>query len=394
MIADNPPAGRTLQVAIGPTGLNVSLVPLAGKSNTLSISDIGNGLTARQLGIAGVGNSGTILGGALNPTISLTTPLAELNGGAGIDQTSGLQIVGNGKSQIVSLAGCRTIQDVINAIDSSGAGLVAQINSSGTGLQVYSNLSGCDFSIGENGGYTAADLGLSTFNDNTPLSDLNHGAGVAAGTGDSQQFTVTAADGTTYTVSTAGLSTVGQLFSAIQTDCGGKVTAQLNSSGNGITLVDNTTTPGTITVAADANSTAAVDLGLIPSGQATVTSSAKGFASAAVDWGQGDSNLLIQSKMAGTAGNVQIIFQNGATFSPPVYDATKGTLTFNVVNGVTTAAQLVQEVATDPAAAAVASTSPYPSTRPRIRATTAAGCSPRRCSPPDKFTPREARPRW
>ena len=64
MIEDNPPAGRTVQVTIGATGLNVSLVPLAGKSNTLSISDIGNGLTAKQLGIAGVGNSGTILGGA------------------------------------------------------------------------------------------------------------------------------------------------------------------------------------------------------------------------------------------------------------------------------------------------------------------------------------------
>ena len=76
---------------------------------------------------------------------------------------------------------------MINALNSSGAGLVAQINSSGTGLEVYSNLSGCDFSIGENGGQTAADLGLRTFNDNTPLSDLNHGAGVAAAAGDSQR---------------------------------------------------------------------------------------------------------------------------------------------------------------------------------------------------------------
>ena len=132
----------------------------------------------------------------LNPTISLTTPLSALNGGGGIDQTSGLQIVGNGKTQDVSLAGCQTIQDVINALNSSGTGLVAQINSSGTGLEVYSNLSGCDFSIGENGGQTATDLGLRTLSANTPLSDLNYGAGVAAAQGDSQSFTVAAADGT------------------------------------------------------------------------------------------------------------------------------------------------------------------------------------------------------
>ena len=86
-------------------------------------------------------------------------------------------------------------------------------------------------------------------------------------------------------MSTAGLSTVGQLISAIKTDCGGKVTAELNSSGNGITLVDNTTSPGSITVTADPNSTAAADLGLIPSGQTAVTSSAKGFASATVELG-------------------------------------------------------------------------------------------------------------
>ena len=104
--------------------------------------------------------------------------------------------------------------------------MVAQINSSRTGLEVCSYISGCDFTIGENGGYTATDLGLRTFNHNTPLADLNYGAGVAAAQGDSQQFTITAADGATYNVNIAGLSTVGQLISANQdrlrrkSDCG------------------------------------------------------------------------------------------------------------------------------------------------------------------------------
>ena len=354
MIQSNSPAGRTLQVTIGATGLDIHLVPLAGHSNTLSISDLGNGLTAKQLGIAGNSPAGSIVGGALNPTISLTTPLAALYGGAGIDTTSGLQIVGNDKTQTVSLAGCQTIQDVLNALNSSGAGLVAQINSSKTGLEVRSNLSGCDFSIGENGGQTATDLGLRTFDQNTPLSDLNYGAGVAAAQGDSQSFTVAAADGTSYDVSIAGLSTVGQVMNQIDASCGGKVSAELSPTGNGLMLIDDTTSPGTVSVTTDSKSTAAVDLGLTPSGQTTVSGSTKGFASATVDWGQANSNLLIQSKMAGTAGNVQIIFQNSPNFAPPVYNASQGTLTFNIVDGVTTASQLVQEVATDPAAAAVA----------------------------------------
>ena len=129
------------------------------------------------------------------------------------------------------------------------------------------------------------------------------------------------------------------------------MTAELNSKGNGITLVDDTTAPGSITVAADPSSTAAADLGLIPGGQTSVTSSTKGFASATVAFGQANSNLLIQSKMAGTAGDVQVVFQNSATLAPPVYDAANNTLTFNVVNGVTTASQLVQEAAATPAVA-------------------------------------------
>ena len=53
-------------------------MPVAGKSSTLSISEVGGGVTAKELGILGFSGSGTIQGGALNPAMSLTTPLSRL----------------------------------------------------------------------------------------------------------------------------------------------------------------------------------------------------------------------------------------------------------------------------------------------------------------------------
>ena len=102
-----------------------------------------------------------------------TGVLARTQGGSGttLDLTSGMQIVNDGQTYTVSLASCKTVEDVLNAINGSGAGVLAQINPAKTGLQVSSLLSGADFTIGENGGQTATQLGLRTFTVNTPLAE-------------------------------------------------------------------------------------------------------------------------------------------------------------------------------------------------------------------------------
>lgn len=129
-----------------------------------------------SLDISELGNDGS---GIVTDALSDPASQGTLSGGSGVafDQT-GIQIVNGGKTYTVSFSGAKTIEDVLNDINTSGAAVLAQINASGTGINVQSRLSGSDFSIGENGGQTATQLGIRSFNANTALSDLNYGQGV------------------------------------------------------------------------------------------------------------------------------------------------------------------------------------------------------------------------
>ena len=195
--------------------------------------------------------------------------------GSGLDLANGLQIVNDNQTYTIDTSKCKTVEDLLNAINGAGAGVQAQINPDKNGLEISSLLSGCDFSVGENGGQTASELGLRTFTTSTSLSSLNHGAGVQAYAGDpaggipANDFTITASDGSQYAISVAGLNTVGDVIDQIDSACGGKVEAQLTSTGNGIELVDTAGGGGNLTVTANSMSSAAAQLGLIPSGQQT-----------------------------------------------------------------------------------------------------------------------------
>jgi len=102
-------------------------------------------------------------------------------GGSGepFDRDSGLQIVNGGATYTISLATAETIEDVINALNGSDAGVLAEINEDATGINVRSRISGMDFAIGENGGTTASQLGLRTFTSETRLESLNFGRGAS-----------------------------------------------------------------------------------------------------------------------------------------------------------------------------------------------------------------------
>ncbi|MGQ9820229.1 MAG: flagellin N-terminal helical domain-containing protein [Thermogutta sp.] len=101
-------------------------------------------------------------------------------GGSGqdLDIKSGIQVVNGGETFTISLADAVTVEDVLNRLNTSGAGLLAEINSNGTGINVRSRISGADFAIGENGGTTAAQLGIRSFDTGVFLQDLNYGRGV------------------------------------------------------------------------------------------------------------------------------------------------------------------------------------------------------------------------
>ena len=252
------------QAAVG--GITASIT---GQGLTLTGSPTDNitvtGATAQDLGIStsstGAGAGNPVVGGSLNPKVTLLTPLSSLNGGAGIDN-SGLTITNGQLSKTVTWSGAGTVQDMLNAINGAGLGVVAQINSAGTGINVLNASQGTSLSIGENGGNTAADLGLQTLTLSTPLSQLNNGQGVQTAGGTTPDFQITARDGSTFQISISAAQTVQDVIDEINAATGGKVTASLATTGSGIVLTDSSGGTGTLGVSELNDSSAAADLGL------------------------------------------------------------------------------------------------------------------------------------
>ncbi len=206
------------------------------------------------------------------------------NGGAGIttggtngslDLTSGVRITNGEGEVVIDTSSAETIEDLLNLFNRDEYGLRATINESGTGIDIQSRRSGADFTIGENGGTTATDLGIRTYTEDSLLADFNRGLGVAVEEenqfiDNTLQISVTDFGVTTnYTIDTEGLTTVEDLIDEINTQTGGNVTASLAAVGNGITLtgstpaVAGTQSEGTLSVGADTLTVTADNNGVI-----------------------------------------------------------------------------------------------------------------------------------
>lgn len=160
-------------------------------------------------------------------------------GGSGstLDLASGLIIENGGQSFTLDFSGAETVEDILNVLNGSGAGLDASINAAGTGINVRSRVSGSDFWIRENGGQTATQLGIR-------FDELNHPLEfeTVAGT----DFTIRADDGAgghvDLNISLTGATTVQQVLDAINNNpannTGGiAIQATLNAN-NELQLVD------------------------------------------------------------------------------------------------------------------------------------------------------------
>ena len=192
------------------------------------------------------------------------TKLADLKGGTastGLDLTSGFVITNGAKSAIIDLTGANTLEDLCNRVKAANVGAVARINSDGTGIDICNAVQGTAMTITENGGTTAADLGIRTFSPTTRLADLNDGTGIGAVTGN--DIEITRSDGTKFQVDLSAALTVQDAMNAINTASGGNVTAAFSTSGaNGIVLTDTAGGAGAISVASTNGSNAATGLGL------------------------------------------------------------------------------------------------------------------------------------
>lgn len=276
LIEANAPDGRTLTVTVTATGLNVAIDAVGGGNFT--IKDVAGGTAASDLRIATppLGNGiAPVIGGDLNPALRLTTALSSVQTAAPLDLANGLEITNGGQTYTIDTSSAQTVEQLLNAINQSPANVLAEISPSGDRLIVRSRLSGADFSIGENGGTLATQLGIRSLDLDTALSDLNYGQGVAdfAGT----DFTIHRKDGTDLAVDTSSAQTVGDVINLINNDAANqnpatRVVARLAAVGNGIELFDgNTAGADTLSVTRQFGSDAAYDLGLIPRGQASST---------------------------------------------------------------------------------------------------------------------------
>ncbi len=255
----NPEAG-----ALVLTGEGFALS--AAEGTTITISDIGAGQTAADLGIDLSVTASSIAGLEVNPHLTQTTLLADL--GVAVDFSSGIQIVQGKHTKVADFSNAITIQDLINAVDSLQLGVRLQINETGTGLDLISEVSGLALSVGENGGTTAQDLGLLTLGFDTELSSFRFGLGVEpVEDADDVQFAMT--NGLAFGVDVSGLVTVGDLVAAMYSAAGAAgLTAGVDlvigvaSIGNGLVFTDNTTGIGTFIIEDATLSQVATQLGI------------------------------------------------------------------------------------------------------------------------------------
>ncbi len=234
----------TVSVTIdGTTQSGLRITPSAG---TVAIQNGPISQVASQLGIVSAA-SASISGSNLDPKLTLFTPIADLNNGTGIGATAGtgLRIVNGGRTSVVDLNGAATVQDVLNRIRAADPDVIGEISPDGRSLAISSRLSGADFSIGENGGTNATNLGIRTFGPSTLLSQLNYGSGIALDQGTS--LSIERRNGTTATVDLTGAATVQDVLDRINVVDPGHLVASLNTVGNGISLTDDSGA-GTLTV--------------------------------------------------------------------------------------------------------------------------------------------------
>ncbi len=274
--------GGVSTVSVTGNGLSVNI---AG-GETLALTDVGAGKTAADLGLVVPATVGPATTAAtdLGPKLGKLTPLASL--GVVIDWASGLRITQGGTTKVADFSTASTVEDLQNVIAQLDMGLRLEINADRTSLNLVSDVSGVALSIGENGGTTATDMGLRSYDLSTKLSDFNRGQGVSTVSGQ-PDFRVELHDGRSFDVDLSGLATVGDVIAAIEAAATGAgltlgvdFSVGLASVGNGLTFTDGTVGGGDFRIYAQADSgqvvsRAAEDLGILVNAGAggTITSS-------------------------------------------------------------------------------------------------------------------------
>src|SRR4051812_22501630 len=246
----NKSAIGSISGSLSPDGMGIQLTTSGGDNTT--VNEMGGGTTANDLGIlqsVGTGAGNAVVGQSVQAKLTLLTTLSSLRAGAGIDTTNGFTITNGLVTKDIDLSGATTVEDLLNAINGSGTSVRAEINSAGTGINIFNPTQGTNMMIAENGGTTATDLGVRSFDLDTQLSELNLGVGVRTVDGDDIQ--ITDSSGTSFGVDLSGLNTVQDVLDAINnaaTSAGAGVGASFAANGNGLIITDTAGGGGTLSL--------------------------------------------------------------------------------------------------------------------------------------------------
>jgi len=103
-----------------------------------SVAEVAGGGVAADLGLLGSFHV-TFDGTDLDPTLTLATPVADLNDTLGIN-LGRVRIAQGDSARVVDLSTALTIGDVIDALNNSGMSITASLSTQGTGIQVVSTV--------------------------------------------------------------------------------------------------------------------------------------------------------------------------------------------------------------------------------------------------------------
>jgi flagellar hook-associated protein 3 FlgL len=131
-------AGVNVTASINSNGNGLQLVDNSTViTQSMTVSEVSGGSTAMELGILGK-RDGTLSGSDLNPTMTSSTLISNLDGGNGLTLND-INIVNGTASGAITLSSATTLGDIINLINNAGSNVTASINSAGNSLQITSN---------------------------------------------------------------------------------------------------------------------------------------------------------------------------------------------------------------------------------------------------------------
>jgi flagellar hook-associated protein 2 len=282
LTAINAVDSTKLEARIASDNKSIELVDKTSGGGTVSAT----GRLADQLGLSVATAVGSTLSGSRVANALGGPLLSSLRGGVGIGNASSISITNrSGSATSINLSGAKSLRDVIDAINSAGAGVTASLNRAKTGIMIQdvtgstvsnliianndANNTATKLQVAASVSANTVDSGslqLRYVSEASELSQLNQGRGVRSGT-----FDIVNSLGTKRSIDVGALAnkTLGGVIEAINAS-GIGVEAALNEAGDGIVVNDTNSGAGTFSITDRTGSFAAKDLKIAGQGQSKV----------------------------------------------------------------------------------------------------------------------------